>query len=237
MQNGNKSDCKGGNRQRQSRRDFLKLVVIPCAALIHGCSRPMLQSSPLLDFSHSGSRATEIVYPNPMPLGDMDPEFLWTQIIDTVDDYFEIKTETRVRRDVDQWSDGYVESFPLSSGTIFEPWRRDSTKGFERLQSTLQSIRRTVFMKIVPTTSGYEVAIEVVKELEDVDRSQNSGEGSASIRHDGGMARTDQELLSLPITIGWIRQENDKQLEQRILKEIAGRVTNVTPPRKKLLHH
>ena len=63
-----------------------------------------------------------------------------------------------------------------------------------------------------------------------VRRSLSSGEGSAAVRHDGTIVRTDTELRSLPLTIGWIRQENDIALEQRILREITGRVTNVTPP-------
>ncbi len=219
-----------------ARRSFLRWFALPLLAPGVGCSQSIMQSTPIIDFGKHHGSTREIIYPNPMQLNDMDPEFLWTQIIDTVDDYFDIKTETRVRRDMDQWSDGYVETFPQNGATILEPWRKDAPKGMERWQSTFQSIRRTAYLKIIPQTNGFNIGIEVVKELEDVDRSQNSGEGSASIRHDGAVVRTDQQLLSLPLTIGWIRQENDRQLEQRILKEIAGRVTNVEPPRRKLLH-
>ncbi len=195
----------------------------------------MSAGNPIFDLSHK--RKADIVYPNPTKVGDMDVEFLWTQIIDTVDDYFDIKTETRVRRDIDQWSDGFVETFPQIGSTALEPWRKDSIRGFQRLQSTLQTIRRTAFIRVTPMDTGYQIAIEIQKELEDVDRSQSSGEGSASVRHDGGIVRTDQQLRSLPITIGWIRQENDRALEQRILKEITGRTTNVEPPRQRLLDH
>jgi hypothetical protein len=44
-------------------------------------------------------------------------------------------------------------------------------------------------------------------------------------------------LLSQPITLGWIRQENDTDLEQRLLREILGRVSNVRPPRQPLFSH
>lgn len=227
-------DLPAAESKSVPRRFVLQIAALSLIAHSFGCGRSLLNSSAV---PYGTTPVKDIVYPNPMPLNNMDTEFLWTQIIDTVDDYFDIKTETRVRRDLDQWSDGYVETFPQSGSSYFEPWRKDTAYGFERLQSTFQTMRRTGYLKITPTPSGYEIGIEVTKELEDVDRSQGSGEGSATMRHDGGVVRTDQKLLGLPLTIGWIRQENDRLLEQRILKEIAGRTTNVTLPHRKLLHH
>ena len=173
---------------------------------------------------------------NPVPLAEQDPEFLWLQIVDTVDDYFRIKTEQRFRRDAQQWLEGRIESYPEIGATKMEPWRKDSGKGYQRWQSTFQTIRRTAYIRVTPMATGYSMAVEVMKELEDVDRSASSGEGAASVRHDGGVVRSDNQLLGLPITLGWIRQENDTELEQRILREVLGRVTEVTQPRRKLLH-
>ena len=173
---------------------------------------------------------------NPVPLAEQDPEFLWLQIVDTVDDYFRIKTEQRFRRDAEQWLEGRIETYPEIGATKMEPWRKDSMKGYQRWQSTFQTIRRTAFIRVTPMQTGYSMSVEVTKELEDVDRSASSGEGSAAVRHDGGVVRSDNQLLGLPITLGWIRQENDTELEQRILREVLGRVTEVRTPRKKLLH-
>ncbi|MDZ4850174.1 MAG: hypothetical protein SGI77_12890 [Pirellulaceae bacterium] len=173
---------------------------------------------------------------NPVPLAEQDPEFLWLQIVDTVDDYFRIKTEQRFRRDSEQWLEGNIETYPEIGATKLEPWRKDAVKGFQRWQSTFQTIRRTAYIRVTPMATGYSMSIEVMKELEDVDRSVSSGEGSASVRHDGGIVRSDNQLTGLPITLGWIRQENDTELEQKILREVLGRVTEVRPPRKKLLH-
>jgi hypothetical protein len=119
----------------------------------------------------------------------------------------------------------------------FEPWRKDALEGYQRWQSTLQTIRRTATIRVIPIDEGFTVAVEVIKELEDVDRSQYSSEGSAIARHDGTIVRTDAGLLSQPITLGWIRQENDTDLEQRLLREILGRVSNVRPPRQPLFSH
>jgi hypothetical protein len=70
-----------------------------------------------------------------------------------------------------------------------------------------------------------------------VDRSQYSSEGTSVARHDGTIVRTDNALAGQPNNLGWIRQENDYELEQRILREILGRVSNVQLPRRTLLGH
>ncbi len=174
---------------------------------------------------------------NPINVNTQDSEFLWNQIVDTVEDYFQIKSEQRPTRDNTQWFEGRLETFPQIGATYLEPWRKDALEGFQRWQSTLQTMRRTANMRVIPTNEGFSVGIEVIKELEDVDRSQFSSEGSAIARHDGTIVRTSANLAGQPITLGWIRQENDADLEQRLLREILGRVSNVQPPRKPLLKH
>jgi len=174
---------------------------------------------------------------NPINVNTQDSEFLWNQIVDTVEDYFQIKSEQRPSRDNTQWFEGRLETFPQIGATYLEPWRKDALEGFQRWQSTLQTMRRTANIRVIPTNEGFSVGIEVIKELEDVDRSQFSSEGSAIARHDGTIVRTGANLAGQPITLGWIRQENDADLEQRLLREILGRVSNVQPPRKPFLKH
>jgi hypothetical protein len=168
---------------------------------------------------------------NPMSVQVGDSEFLWNQIVDTVEDYFRIKSEQRAARDSTQWVEGRLETYPEIGATLFEPWRKDAFHGYQRNQSTFQTMRRTCFLRVIPTNEGFTIAVEVIKEIEDVDRSLHSSEGSAIARHDGAIVRTDPSLRSGPITLGWIRQENDGELEQQILREILGRVSNVSPPR------
>lgn len=179
------------------------------------------------------NKTTQLANPMAVPVGDS--EFLWNQIIDTVEDYFRIKSEQRAARDSTQWLEGRLETYPEIGATYFEPWRKDALFGFQRSQSTLQTMRRTCFLRVIPDEKGFLISVEVIKEIEDVDRSQYSSEGSAIERHDGTIARTDKALLGQPITLGWIRQENDQELEQQILREILGRVSNVTPPRTPIL--
>lgn len=164
-----------------------------------------------------------------------DSEFLWNQIVDTVEDYFRIKSEQRAVRDETQWVEGRMETYPEVGATLLEPWRKDAVQGFQRTQSTFQTIRRTCFIRVIPTEQGFTIAVEVMKEIEDVDRSQYSSEGSAIVGYDGAIVRSDPMLIGQPLTLGWIRLENDTELEQQILREVLGRVSNVTPPRLPLL--
>ena len=85
-----------------------------------------------------------IVGENPLVVPVTDSEFLWNQVVDTLDDYFKIEREERVRVIGGVWTAGRVDTHPVTGATLLEPWRPDSTRGFERLHSTLQSVRRRV---------------------------------------------------------------------------------------------
>ncbi|MCC6508332.1 MAG: hypothetical protein IT423_04445 [Pirellulaceae bacterium] len=185
-------------------------------------------------FFQGPRRAPQVEVPlvNPFQVGPADPELVWSQVVDTVDDYFRIKSETRVRRDSAAWMEGRLETFPEIGGTLFEPWRGDSTRGFERIQSTFQTIRRTAFVKVVPGADGYLIDVKVVKEKEDVDHSQYPTAGSSVQRHDGSVVRTANVLNDLPMTIDWYPAGagRDLELERRLAERIAGRLTNIEAP-------
>lgn len=167
---------------------------------------------------------------NPLFVPRTNPEFLWGQLVDTVDDYFKIQSEQRIRLLGDVVSEGRIETFPEVASSYLEPWRRDSTPGFERLHSTLQSSRRQATVRVTPSADGYLVQVIVVKELEDVSRPQGSNVGGASLRHDGSVVRTSPRVDAEPITLGWIPLGRDFSLEQQILIELKSRLTNVRPP-------
>lgn len=209
------------------------LASLACLMLIGAAGCSMLPPSTLALPTIPLNKRTQLT--NPMNVQVGDSEFLWNQIVDTVEDYFRIKSEQRAARDTTQWVEGRLETYPEVGATLLEPWRKDATYGFQRWQSSFQTMRRTCFVRVIPTEQGFTVAVEVMKELEDVDRSQYSSEGSAIERHDGSIVRADPALMGQPITLGWIRQENDTELEQQILREILGRVSNVSPPRRTIL--
>ncbi len=192
-------------------------------------------------FFHGPKRPPQVEVPlaNPFQVGLADPALVWRQVVDAVDDYFRIKVESPVRRDSAAWAEGRLETFPEVGGTIFEPWRRDSTRGFERIQSTIQTIQRTCYIKVVPGPDGYLIDVKVIKEQEDVDHSQYPTAGSSVQRHDGTVVRSNNILVDVPMTIGWYPAGigRDLELERRIAERIAGRLTNIEPPEPGILGH
>ena len=179
--------------------------------------------------------APQTYVPNPMELPPAEDTFVWLQVIDVVDDYFRIARERPVRNRPELVLDGYLETIYRPGSSIFEPWRKDSTSGFERLQSTLQSIRRRAIVQVHPQQDGYVVEVVVQKDLEDTDRSQYATESAASTRHDGTIMRQSDPQRNSPRTLGWIPLGRDTSLEQAILRDIYARITEPDTPHG-LLH-
>ncbi|TWT50342.1 hypothetical protein Pla22_30840 [Rubripirellula amarantea] len=202
-------------------------------------------------------QAPETFVPNPLDLPPAEDVFVWSQVVDAVDDYFRIAREQPVQNSGNMILDGRIETSYRIGASIFEPWRKDSTAGFERLQSTLQSIRRRAIVVVRPqavgygpddfatglsggnsriSASGYTIEVIVQKDIEDTDRSQYSTEGrSTATRHDGTVVRHDDNYDNSPQTLGWIPLGRDTSLEQTILRDIFGRITQGDSDR--LLHH
>lgn len=162
---------------------------------------------------------------NPMYVPLSDREVLWNELVNTVDDYFRIQREERVRLVGGVLTQGKIETYPQPGATILEPWRRDSTPGFERQYATLQSIRRRAVVQVRPQTDGgYLVDVAVYKELEDLSQPEHSTVSVEALRHDSGPTRGKRELQFGPTTLGWIPVGRDTTLEQRILTQLRQRL-------------
>lgn len=201
------------------------MLALLCLTL--GCHGSLLHSQP--DFTGAG-RMVE----NPLFIATGDREYLWFQVVDTLDDYFRIEREERVRLIGEVLTEGRIDTYPQIGGTLLEPWRADSTPGYEKLHATLQTIRRRASVRVIPTQGGYLVEVAVYKELEDLDRPQLATVGTTAVRHDGSLTRGDQIMDDQNNTLGWIPLGRDPTLEQRILKNIVARVgdqaTTALPP-------
>jgi hypothetical protein len=168
--------------------------------------------------------------PNPIVVEVDDREFVWNVIVDTVDDYFDIAQEDRVRVIGNVLTEGTILTHVQPGSSIFERWKKDSTPGFEQLQSTFQSIRRRAELRISPGTGVYSIHVTVYKELEDVDRPEQSPVGRQLERHDGSLAKLDSNPYSGPVQLGWIPIGRDTSLEQTIIADLQSRLQNIAPP-------
>ncbi len=166
---------------------------------------------------------------NPMYVPLSDREFLWNQLVDTVDDYFDIQREERVRLVGGVLTEGRIETHPMPGATHLEPWRKDSTHGFERWYASLQSIRRRAVIAVRPQSDGgYLVEVAVYKELEELTQPEYSVASLPAVRYDGTLDRSQGGPRFGAATIDWIPVGRDMALEQRILSQLRGRLGVVT---------
>jgi hypothetical protein len=178
--------------------------------------------------------------PNPVLVPVTDPDAAWDSIVDVVDDYFKIEREDRVHLIGDYLNEGQIETYYQTGATLLEPWRGDSANAYERLESTLQSIRRKATIRVIPDASGYLVDVTVIKELEHVERPMYATTGAAVFRHDNSVERNTEPEPALarqvgdqarPVanphdTKGWIVLGRDPALEQELLLKIQDRLTH-----------
>jgi len=168
--------------------------------------------------------------PNPLVVPVPEPEFFWNQLVDTIDDYFDIRIERRVHVIGGVITEGRVETHYQPAATLLEPWRWDSTPGYEKLHATTQSLRRRALVRVIPAGGRYSVHVVVEKELEDVDRPAHSMPGFAIPRHDGSLGRAENRIDDGPRTLGWIPLGRDVTLENEILSELYARLFNSRQP-------
>ncbi|MCA9216510.1 MAG: hypothetical protein KDB27_25750, partial [Planctomycetales bacterium] len=65
--------------------------------------------------------------PNPVVVSVRDREFVWNTIVDTVDDYFDIAQEDRVRVIGNVITEGTILTHVQLGSSIAERWKKDST--------------------------------------------------------------------------------------------------------------
>ncbi|GAG07143.1 unnamed protein product, partial [marine sediment metagenome] len=111
--------------------------------------------------------------------------------------------------------------------------RGDSANSFERLHSTLQSIRRHAHLRVIPTEGGYLVDVQVIKELEDVERPEQATASAASLSYSGAVNEQTVRLANEPLELGWIPLGRDTALEQviisRLYQQLGGAQISIVP--------
>ena len=114
-----------------------------------------------------------------------------------------------------------IETEPMIGSGILEPWFGDSVGKTNRLESTLQSIRRRVLVRVQPhETGGHLVGVEVIKEREDVAGLAANSPGGASLQEYDNADRDLRPVLGQTGPSVWYPIGRDFALEQRLLASL-----------------
>jgi hypothetical protein len=153
------------------------------------------------------------VLPNPLTIQSADFETIWNKTVAALDRYFDIESENRLSRT--------IRTQPQMGATLLEPWALDSPTLGDRIEATLQTIRRFAIVKIDPAPAGgYLVRVEVRKELEDLPKPDRQAAGRAVFSNDFPVNRVREVVGPVPVPIGWIFRGRDANLEQAILADL-----------------
>ena len=191
-----------------------RLAVRMTAAVLAGLGGSQLGcgSGPSAWRSPSVTRifGTRQVVANPLVVPSSDFEKIWNKTVAVIDKYFEVESENRLSRT--------IRTQPQMGATMLEPWALDSTTVQDRLEASLQTIRRAAIIHIDPgPTGGYLVKVEVYKFLEDMAKPDRQPAGRAVFYNDFPVNRVREIVGPVPAPLGWIARGRDGDLEQAIL--------------------
>lgn len=163
--------------------------------------------------SISRAIAPQAVSDNPLIVASNDFEAVWRETVTVLDEYFDIRSENRLART--------IVTDPVVGATLLEPWRGDSPGLSERLESTLQTIRRFARVRVDPVPGrGFAIKVEVLKELEDLSKPDRQAAGRAVFNNDFPVNRTREIVGPVPVPVQWIPRGRDTRMEQVILQRI-----------------
>jgi hypothetical protein len=174
---------------------------------------PPLATAPQGAAAPSGVATGQIANPIFVAANSGNPEsdlFVNERAADVLAKYnFEIDTNNQLEGTI-------ATQYKVGSG-ILEPWHRESVGLQNRLQSTLQPIRRKVLIHFVRVEGGYLVSVEALKELEDLAAPSPNTPGGSTFPQNYPLRRDLNLVLGQAAPSGWIPLGRDAALEQDML--------------------
>ena len=152
----------------------------------------------------------------PVAVSPRASERTWERCVDVLHQYkFRIARENRPA--------GTIETeYKVGSG-LLEPWHHDSVGAAARLESTLQSIRRRVIVRVLPDESeaGYLIGVEAFKEREDLAGEAATDPGGATFNEYVGEGVGDLgDAIGTAGQSGWFPLGRDAVLEADLLQSL-----------------
>ena len=153
--------------------------------------------------------------PNPLPVVARNDDALWERTVDVLHSFqFPVAREDRLARIIET-------DYKVGSGCL-EPWHRDSVGAANRLESTLQSVRRMVRVTLAPVDGGggYAVSVEAYKEREDLPGLAANSPGAATFQENTPLQFDLNPVVGQSAPSGWMPVGRDLALEQAILASL-----------------
>jgi len=153
--------------------------------------------------------------PNPLPVRVVNYDLLWERTVDVLHRYhFNLEREDRVA--------GVIETAPRVGASLLEPWHRDSVGLANRLEASLQSIRRRVIVTLMPAdvSGAYQVSVQALKEREDVAGVAVKSPGGATFLESQPLAIDLDPVVGLTAPPGYVALGRDEALEQALLASL-----------------
>ena len=135
---------RGGGKNLPNRLPTLLAIPLLLSIALGG----ILGCRTIQRLENQGPLPTAQTTANPLIVPALDRWFVMDEISDEVDDYFRIKREERIRVVDGVMSEGWIETWPRMGSTLLEPWHHDSTRGYEKVHATLQTVRRLSLIHI-----------------------------------------------------------------------------------------
>ncbi len=130
--------------------------------------------------------------------------------------HFQIARESKL--------EGIIESEFRAGSGVLEPWNSDSRGASQRLESTLQSVRRRATISIKPAENGMlRLSVRVEKEIEDVPGEVARFEGGATFSESAPLNRDLTRTVGQSGSSVWIPAGRDLVLEGELASQILGK--------------
>jgi hypothetical protein len=150
-------------------------------------------------------------------VSDTERDGLWERAVVVLNrNHFQVARESKL--------EGIIETEYRGGSSILEPWHPDSVGFANRMESTLQSIRRRVTVNMQSSGDGLmSVNVRVDKELEDLPGLAANYEGGATFSESEPLNRDLNQVVGQSGPSRWLPIGRDPLLEQKLLSEIQGR--------------
>ena len=151
-----------------------------------------------------------------LQVADGQRDALWERAVVVLNrNHFQVARESKL--------EGIIETEYRGGANILEPWHPDSVGFQNRMESTLQSIRRRVTINMQSSGAGTMlVNVRVDKEIEDLPGLAANYEGGATFPEYQPLNRDLDQVVGQSGPSRWLPVGRDPLLERKLTNEIQG---------------